>query len=43
MIISMYQYALTQWEWASTKQYEDAKIILAKTNPQKSKSKVVWS
>ena len=43
MIVSMYEYALAQWEWASTKQYEDARIILGKANPQKAKSKVVWS
>jgi len=27
---SMYQYAIEQWDWASTDQYEDAKIILGK-------------
>jgi len=35
----MYQYALEQWDWASTEQMEDAKIILGRTN--KTKSKVV--
>ena len=43
MIISMYEYALSQWEWASTMQYEDAKMILGKATPQKTKSKLVWS
>jgi len=39
MVKNMYQYALEQWDWASTSQMEDAKIVLGRT--QKSKSKVV--
>ena len=42
MVKSMYEYALEQWDWASTSQMEDAKIILGRTT-QKSKAKVVFN
>jgi len=35
MVISMYQYALEQWDWASNSQMEDAKIILGKSSSNK--------
>jgi ATP-dependent 26S proteasome regulatory subunit len=41
MVISMYEYALAQWDWASSAQMEDANIILGKTTSRKN-SKVVW-
>lgn len=36
-IKSMYDYALSQWDWASTSQMEDAKIILGKQQTSKPK------
>lgn len=41
MVISMYEYALAQWDWASSAQMEEANIILGKTSPRKNKQ-VVW-
>ena len=41
MVTSMYEYALAQWDWASSDQYEDAKVILGKVT-QKQNKKVVW-
>lgn len=41
MVVSMYEYALAQWDWASSAQMEDANIILGKTSTKKS-TKVVW-
>jgi len=43
MVMSMYQYALEQWDWASTSQMEDAKMILGKKSPVKSESKLIWN
>ena len=42
MVMDMYQYAVEQWDWASTEQYEDARLILGKKSP-KQKSKILWS
>jgi hypothetical protein len=41
MIKGMYQYALEQWDWASTQQQKDAKLILSgrKSN---SESELAW-
>jgi SpoVK/Ycf46/Vps4 family AAA+-type ATPase len=41
MIKGMYQYALEQWDWASTEQQKDAKLILSgrKSN---SESELAW-
>jgi len=41
MVKSMYSYALSQWDWASNEQMEDAKFILGKLSSQKS-STIVW-
>lgn len=43
MVKSMYEYALAQWDWASSDQQEDAKIILGK-NAKKNKqtASIVW-
>jgi len=43
MVMSMYQYAIEQWDWASTSQLEDAKMILGKKIPAKSQSKLIWN
>lgn len=43
MVMDMYSYAYEQWDWASTEQHEDARIILGKTSSSQSKSKFVWS
>ena len=42
VVKSMYEYALENWDWASTSQSEDAKIILGKTSSV-SKKKVTFS
>lgn len=42
VIKGMYEYALQQWDWASTSQMEDAKIILGKKS-NASKSKVLFN
>lgn len=42
MVKSMYEYALAQWDWASSDQMEDANIILGRVS-YKPKSKVLWS
>lgn len=41
MVKSMYDYALAQWDWASSDQYEDAHKILGRTS-QKQNKKIVW-
>lgn len=41
MVKSMYDYAVSQWDWASTEQYEDALRLLGKT-ANKNTKKVVW-
>ena len=43
MVMSMYQYALEQWDWASTSQMEDARMILGKKSLVKSESKLIWN
>ena len=42
LVMSMYQYALEQWDWASTEQMEDAKIILGKSSTKKQTSTITW-
>jgi len=42
MVIDMYQYAVQQWDWASTDQYNDARMILSKSSSNK-KNKMSWS
>ena len=42
MVINMYQYAVQQWDWASTDQYNDARMILSKSSSNK-KNKMSWS
>lgn len=42
MVKSMYQHALSQWDWASDDQMQDAKFILNKSLAQKSSTSVVW-
>jgi ATP-dependent 26S proteasome regulatory subunit len=42
MVKSMYQYALSQWDWASHEQMEDAKYLLSKSFNPKSSSTIVW-
>ena len=41
MIQGMYQHALEQWDWASTKQKEDAKYIISGTKAG-STSELAW-
>jgi len=41
-VVSMYKYALEQWDWASTEQMNDATIILSKTSTQKQSTSVTW-
>ena len=41
MIKGMYQHALDQWDWASTKQKEDAKYIISGTKAD-SDSELAW-
>ena len=41
-VVSMYKYALEQWDWASTEQMNDAIIMLSKTSPQKQPASVTW-
>jgi ATP-dependent 26S proteasome regulatory subunit len=47
MVMDMYSYAYEQWDWASTEQFENARILLGKSSPSNSnsnsKSKFVWS
>jgi hypothetical protein len=38
----MYQYALEQWDWASTEQMEDARMILGKSSNKKQTSTIAW-
>lgn len=42
MVKSMYEYALAQWDWASSEQMQDANVILGRV-PNKEKSKVLWT
>jgi hypothetical protein len=42
MVMSMYQYALEQWDWASTEQMEDARMILGKSSNKKQTSTIAW-
>ena len=43
MVLSMYRYAIEQWEWASDQQLEDAHNILNKvTNTQTKTTAVAW-
>lgn len=43
MVMSMYQYALEQWDWASTDQMEDAKLLLSKSSTKsKNNTNLVW-
>lgn len=42
MVMSMYQYALEQWDWASTDQMEDARMILGKSSSAKQTQKIAW-
>jgi ATP-dependent 26S proteasome regulatory subunit len=41
MVVSMYEYALAQWDWASSSQMEEANIILGKVS-SRNKKQVVW-
>ena len=41
MIQGMYQHALEQWDWASSKQKEDAKYIISGTKAN-SNSELAW-
>lgn len=41
-VVSMYKYALEQWDWASTEQMNDAIIMLSKTSTQKQPASVTW-
>lgn len=40
MVKSMYEYALAQWDWASSDQMNDASVILGRTKPKN--RQVVW-
>ena len=42
MVMDMYSYAYEQWDWASTDQFEDAKILLGKSDAKQSTSKILW-
>lgn len=43
MVMDMYSYAYEQWDWASTDQYEDAKILLGKSsNTVKPSANIAW-
>lgn len=42
MVTSMYEYALAQWDWASSDQMREASIILGKT-PQKQNKVASWA
>ena len=41
MVINMYDYALQQWDWASTDQLNDARMILQKSSPKQT-NKMAW-
>ena len=41
-IVSMYQYALHQWDWASDEQFKDAQEILHKTSSSKKIHTAAW-
>jgi len=41
-VVSMYKYALEQWDWASTEQMDDAILMLSKTSTQKQPASVTW-
>lgn len=41
-IISMYEYAVHQWDWASSDQFADAQSILSKTHNSKKVHSVAW-
>jgi len=43
MVLSMYSYAMQQWDWASTDQYEDAKLLLKQSSNTTTKSpSIAW-
>jgi ATP-dependent 26S proteasome regulatory subunit len=46
MVMDMYAYAVEQWDWASTDQYEDARILLGKSSSvqpvQKQSTSIAW-
>ena len=43
MVMDMYSYAYEQWDWASTDQYEDAKILLGKgVSAPKPSANIAW-
>jgi SpoVK/Ycf46/Vps4 family AAA+-type ATPase len=42
MVKNMYEYALSQWDWASSAQLDDAQVILGKKAYNKT-SKLVWT
>lgn len=43
MVKSMYNYALAQWDWASSDQMEEAKVVLGLEQRKNNSSKVSWN